>query len=73
MASCGGISVILLVRGVIMCVEIITKTVYIMGIVRLYTVILSFLSPGVYFTLGYFQYTSENSIRGNGIGGGNSF
>ena len=65
MAPGGGLSLIPFTRGVIICLWIITTTVYIMGMARLHMAILSFLSAGMYFSLGYLQRAYENTIRIN--------
>ena len=55
LAPGGGIALIPFTRVVICCLFLTTSTVFVIGVARIHMFILSFLSAGMYFSLGFYQ------------------
>jgi hypothetical protein len=55
LAPGGGILLIPFTRGIIACLFLVTSTVFIVGAARIHMFILSCLSCGMYFSLGFFE------------------
>ncbi len=66
MAPGGGILLIPFTRAVIACLFVVTTTTFVMGVARIHMFILSFLSAGMWISLGVFQkaYTACSSTTG---------
>ena len=63
MAPGGGVILIPFTRCVIMCLFILTVTVFIWGVARIHMAILGFLSLGMWIALGVFQKEYEKLLR----------
>ena len=68
MAPGGGILLVPFTRAVIVCLFLITSTVFIMGVARIHMFILSFLCAGMWISLGVFQ-TEYTKFMNNRDGG----
>ena len=59
MAPGGGVTLVPFTRGVCCCLFATTMTVFILGVARIHMGILSFLSAGMWVSLGVFQKEYE--------------
>ncbi len=64
MAPGGGILLIPFTRAVIACLFVVTATVFLMGVARIHMFILSFLSAGMWLSLGVFQKAYTAAFKG---------
>ena len=69
MAPGGGILLVPFTRGIMVCLFILTVTIFIFGIARVHMAILSFLSLGLWITLGVFQKEYGKVMQGKAEGG----
>eukprot|EP01083_Nonionella_stella_P077042 210183_1 len=62
----GGILLIPFTRFVLACLFVVTTTVLVVGVARIHMFILSFLSAGMWISLGYFtRHTQQHSMVPN--------
>mmetsp|Transcript_11656 Transcript_11656/g.13704 ORF Transcript_11656/g.13704 Transcript_11656/m.13704 type:complete len:109 (+) Transcript_11656:130-456(+) len=72
MAPGGGIILIPFTRGVILCLFLLTVTVFIWGVARVNMAILGFLSLGMYIALGVFQTEYKKVMGGSSSSNNNN-
>lgn len=59
----GGLMLIPFTRAVICCLFLTTFSVFLIGVARVHMLILSFLSGGMWFALGYFEKAYKNAMH----------
>lgn len=70
MAPGGAIQLIPFTRGVMVCLFLLTVTVFIWGVARVHMAILGVLSLGMYIVLGVFQTEYDTLVRSRAAGAG---